>query len=142
MPKGVPKDGKKPPKERAPNWPIDPHVMELVVSKTVDVLKLPEVGGNPWQSRKLTETFRIVHEHLLASRDKARDPNPARHCGCPPNLTPHWLLTRLFALQALFYPLGEDSSPLTAGQMLRQVLWLLGWVILLAVSVCCRSLCL
>mmetsp|Transcript_53989 Transcript_53989/g.87372 ORF Transcript_53989/g.87372 Transcript_53989/m.87372 type:complete len:253 (+) Transcript_53989:500-1258(+) len=80
------------PKDRAPNWPSDPRVMELVVSKTVDVLKLPEVGGNPWQSRKLTECFRIVHEHLMASREKA-----------------------------LFYPLGEDASPLTAGQMLRQV---------------------
>jgi len=60
------------PKDRAPNWPSDPRVMELVVFKTVDVLKLPEVGGNPWQSRKLTECFRIVHEHLMASREKAR----------------------------------------------------------------------
>jgi hypothetical protein len=57
--------------ERAPNWPTDPRVMELVVAKTVEIVKLPEVGGNPWQSRKLAETFRIVHEQLLASRDKA-----------------------------------------------------------------------
>lgn len=93
MPKGVPRDGsRKSPKERAPKWPADPHVTELVVAKTVEVLKMPEVGGNPWQSRKLAETFRIVHEQLLSGRDKA-----------------------------LFYPLGEDSMPLTAGQMLRQV---------------------
>jgi hypothetical protein len=73
MPKGVPKEGnRKSPKERAPNWPADPRVMEVLVAKTVEVLKMPEVGGNPWQSRKLSETFRIVHEQLMASRDKAR----------------------------------------------------------------------
>lgn len=68
----MPQSGKKggAARERAPNWPTDPRVMELVVAKTVEIVKLPEVGGNPWQSRKLTETFRIVHEQLLASRDK------------------------------------------------------------------------
>ena len=141
MPKGVPRDGsRKSPKERAPKWPADPHVTELVVAKTVEVLKMPEVGGNPWQSRKLAETFRIVHEQLLSGRDKARlnlsraRPRP-RPRPCPEMLAPRAvpLRRRVSAhphatahaaappAQALFYPLGEDSMPLTAGQMLRQV---------------------
>ena len=129
MPKGVPKDGsRKSPKERAPNWPADPRVMEVLVAKTAEVLKMPEVGGNPWQSRKLSETFRIVHEQLLASRDKVR-PALCVRAPAPPFACPFCALAAALVpathfaspAQLLFFPLGEDSVPLTAGQMLRQV---------------------